>query len=296
MTGDEPDGTGRVEACFDHVALALQRMTDGWPVLAEALGGRYRSQGLAVGYSWLQLQFANGFTLETLHPEEIPDDLPRTGEPGERRPDHRGEFVRRFLDRSGAGPHHLTFTVEDLDTAMASLHAAGLTPGVVDRTDPSWHEALYSATQAHGIVLQVVRTTGAHGPVPGPPEGFPELGFDHPIAGFGRVVHAVADLEGAVSLFRDGLGGTITSTGSAVDGNHWVELGWRGVGRLRLLEAAHAEIAEWVGDRPGRLRHLYFTFDEPQTVPGARQAAEGRWVVEPDDALGVRLVIASAVR
>ena len=30
------------------------------------------------------------------------------------------------------------------------------------------------------------------------------------------------------------------SSGSAIDGNHWVELGWSGHGRLRLLEAANA--------------------------------------------------------
>lgn len=292
---DAVDERGFV-ACLDHVALALHRMTDGWPTLAEALGGRYRTRGLAEGYSWLQLGFANGFTLETLHPEELPSEVPAASPTGQQRPDHRGDFVRRFLDRTGAGPHHLTFTVDDLDAAMASLSRIGMEPGVVDRTDPAWQEALYSATTAHGVVLQVVRTDTTGSVPPDAPEGFPELGFDHPIAGFGRVVHAVADLEAAVELFRDGLGGAITSTGSAVDGNHWVELGWLGAGRLRLLEASHGEIAEWVGDRPGRIRHLYFTFDEPQSVPGARKVAEGRWVVDPDDALGVRLVVASAVR
>ena len=90
----------------------------------------------------------------------------------------------------------------------------------------------------------------------------------------------------------------VVSSGSAVDGNHWVELGWGGPGRLRLLEAAHAEIAELVGDRPGRLRHLFFDFDEPSHVPGARQVAtgRGRWVVDADDVLGTRLVIASSAR
>jgi catechol 2,3-dioxygenase-like lactoylglutathione lyase family enzyme len=130
------------------------------------------------------------------------------------------------------------------------------------------------------------------------PEGFPETSFDHPVASLGRVVHAVADLPDALSLFRDLLGGRVVSSGSAVDGNHWVELGWGGPGRLRLLEAAHADIAEWVGDRPGRLRHLFFDFDEPSHVPGATKVASGRgrWVVEADDVLGTRLVIASSAR
>lgn len=286
-------------ARFDHVSLALHRMTDGWPTLAAALGGRYADRGNVVGYSWLQLRFANGFVVETLHPEEIDAEAEsRTGgeaTDGAAKPDHRGDFVRRFLDRRGPGPHHLTFTVDDLDAAMEALSAAGMTPGVVDRTDPQWQEALYGAATL-GIVLQIVQRADTLESEPEPPEGFPELGYDHPVASLGRVVHAVVDLEGAVSLFRDALGGTITSTGAAVDGNHWVELGWEGPGRLRLLEATHADIATFVEDRAGRLRHLYFTFDDPPSVPGAHKVAQGRWAVDHDPALGVRIVVASAVR
>lgn len=292
-------------ASFDHVALALHRMTDAWPTLVGALGGRYRSRGLVDGYSWLQIAFADGFAVETLHPEaplaepaEMPD---RTGStagftPGSGAPYRRGEFVRRFLTRRGPGPHHLTFLVDDLDAAMGALATAGVRLGVVDRTQPAWQEALYSAEVAHGVVLQVVQREAPFAANPEPPEGFPELGYDHPVASLGRVVHAVADLDAALRLYGDALGGRVTSSGAAVDGNHWVELGWDGPGRLRLLEAAHAEIAEFVGDRPGRVRHLYFTFDDPSSVPGARQLAEGRWVVDADDELGVRLVVSSTVR
>jgi hypothetical protein len=31
-------------------------------------------------------------------------------------------------------------------------------------------------------------------------------------------------------------------------------------------------------------------------VPGAAKVAEGRWAIEPDDVLGVRVVIASTAR
>ena len=274
-------------ARFDHVALALERMTDGWPTFADALGGRYKDRGLAEGFSWLQLRFANGFVLETLHPEADGVGLPV---------DHRGDFMRRFLDRRGPGPHHLTFTVSNLDAAMAALEAAGLRPGPVDRRNPNWQEVLYGADKAHGVVLQVVEQVDPFDVEPDPPEGFPQLGYDHPIASLSRVVHAVRDLEGAVGVFRDALGGKVLSTGAAVDGNHWVELGWDGPGRLRLLEAGHAEIDTWVGDWTGRVRHLYFTFDDPGSVPGAHKVAEGRWAVDTDESLGVRLVIASTAR
>lgn len=282
------DETEDFKASFEHVALALHRMTDAWPTLATALGGRYFDRGLAGAYSWLQLRFANGFLLETLHPEDLAiANLPA---------DRRGVFVQRFLARHEAGPHHLTFTVSDLDEAMARLDAAGLRLGQRDRRDSRWQEALYGAGQAHGTVLQVVERQGRISEDPEPPEGFPELGYDHPVASLTRVVMAVADIDGALAAYRDALAGRVVSTGAAVDGNHWVELAWDGPGRLRLLEATHGELADWVGDRPGAVRHLFFTFDDPASVPGAEQVAEGRWAVAHDDLLGVRLVIASTAR
>ena len=272
---------------FDHVALAIHRMTDGWPVFADALGGRYQDRGLAQSFSWLQLRYANGFVLETLHPEDEGDAD---------RDDRRGDFVQRFLARRGPGPHHLTFRVSDLDAVMERLEAAGLKLGQTDRSDPRWQEALYGANGAHGMVLHIVERVEVAQNEPEPPEGFPELGYDHPVASLTRAVLAVVDLEGALTTYRDALGGRVVSSGAAVDGNHWVELAWDTPGRLRLLEATRAGIAEWVGDRPGRLRHLYFSFDDPASVPGAERVAEGRWAVEPDDLLGVRLVIASTAR
>lgn len=283
-------------ARFDHAALALHRMTDSWPVFAEALGGRFIANGQQPGYSWMQLGFANGFTIETLHPEELPVGSASSDLPDERRPDHEGEFVRRFLDKRGPGVHHLTFVVDDLDAAVESLARFGLTPGSENRDDPGWMEVLYAPHQVHGVMLQLAQSDGRNLLPQDPPEGFVELGFDHPVAGFGRVVHCVVDLEGAVQLFRDGLGGRITSTGAAINGNHWVELGWEGSGRLRLLEAADGELGEFVGEHPGRVRHLYFNFDDPETIPGAHEVADGRWVIGHDEQLGVRIVVSTSVR
>ncbi len=278
---DTPDAPAAPDIRFDHIGLALQRPTDLWPLMAGVLGGRFNGQGSAPGYGWTQLRFANGFVVQGLHPEV----------------DGGTDFLRRYLDRHGPGPHHLTFRVDDLDSALERVHGCGIEPLIVDRSDTDWEEAIIHPRDAHGTVVQIVRVTDAP-PDMSEPEGFPEASYDHPMASLGRVVHAVRDLPAAVATFRDALGGRVVSRGSAVDGNHWVELGWNGPGRLRLLEAAHAEIAEWVGDRPGRLRHLFFDFDEPSHVPGARQVSSGRgrWVVDADDILGTRLVIASSAR
>ena len=265
---------------FDHVALAVQRMTDPWPVLADALGGRYLDRGINPGFGWTQLRFAQGFVVEGLHPELTDQD----------------DFLNRFLSGSGPGPHHLTFKVPDLAGLLVRARQAGYAPVGENFDDPAWAEAFLHPKEAHGIVVQLAQVGSQPLAPPPEPEGFPELPFDHPVASLGRVVHAVADLEGAVGLFRDLLGGRVVSTGAAVDGNHWVELAWGGPGRLRLLEGTHAGIAEWIGDRPGRMRHLYFSFDEPARVPGAHRVAEGRWVVDADDVLGTRLVIVSTAR
>lgn len=280
VAGPATGGADPGHVSFDHVAIAVRQMTDPWPMFVDALGGTYVDRGVNPGFGWTQVRFAHGFVLEGLHPEQT----------------DRSDFLQRFLDRSGPGPHHLTFKVPDLDAVLAAARSVGLDPVGEDRSDPTWSEAFLHPSQAHGIVVQVAEVGGAPSPPPPEPEGFPEMNFDDPIASLGRVVHAVADLDGALTLFRDLLGGRITSSGAAVDGNHWVELGWTGPGRLRLLEAAHAEIAEWIGDRPGRLRHLFFNFDEPALVPGAHKVAENRWVVEPDDVIGTRLVIASNAR
>jgi methylmalonyl-CoA/ethylmalonyl-CoA epimerase len=267
---------------FDHVGLALWRPTDLWPLMAGVLGGRFHGRGANAGYGWSQLMFANGFVVEGLHPEY-----------------HEGtDFLDRFLQESGPGPHHLTFHVADLDAAIATLAAAGIEVMGEDREDPAWMEAVIHPHQAHGTVVQLVQVADRPPEPLELPEGFPEMPFDQPVASLGRVVHAVADLPAAQVLFRDLLGGRVVSTGAAIDGNHWVELGWGGPGRLRLLEATHADIAEFVEGRPGRLRHLFFNFDEPSYVPGARKVASGRgrWVVDADDVLGTRLVIASSAR
>ncbi|CAN5507213.1 hypothetical protein BH10ACT3_BH10ACT3_21570 [soil metagenome] len=273
------------EIRFDHVALIVRRPTDLWPVMADTLGGRYVGRGVGQGYGWTQLRFANGFVLEGIHPE--PDQS--AGVPA-------SKLVDRFLERYGVGPHHLTFHVTDLPAMLDTLRAAGLEPVAENHDDPQWHEAFLRPRDAHGIVIQLAQVGPHPASPPEEPEGFPDLGYDHPMASLGRVVHAVRDLPAALVFFRDILDGRVLSTGSAVDGNHWVELGWGGPGRLRLLEGVHAEIAEWIGDQPGRTRHLFFSFDEPSYVPGAHKVASGRWVVDRDDVLGTRLVIASSAR
>jgi methylmalonyl-CoA/ethylmalonyl-CoA epimerase len=290
MSATDPQGRATSNAHeigvrFDRVALVVKRPTDLWGMLAESLGGRFAGSGTGQGYGWTDLRFANGFILEGIHPETATSDQEPTA-----------EVVERFLEKYGVGPHHLTFMVTDLEAMLARLSKAGIEAVTENQDDPRWQEAFLRPRDAQGVVIQLVQMVDQPSEILDEPEGFPEIGFDHPVASLGRVVHAVHDLSAALHLFRDLLDGRVLSTGAALDGNHWAELGWGGPGRLRLLEATHAEIADWVGDRPGRVRHLFFNFDEPEYVPGAQKVAAGRWVVDCDEVLGTRLVISSSAR
>ncbi|MHB8671171.1 MAG: VOC family protein [Acidimicrobiales bacterium] len=175
---------------FDHVAVALEQWRDGWPLFAGALGGSWVSGGLGPGFSPSQLRYANDMRLELLAPNRV--DL--------------NDFLRRFLDRSGPGPHHLTFKVPDLGQALEVATAAGYQPIGVDTSDPEWHEAFLHPKQATGVVVQLAAALGGSWSEP-PPEGFPSA---DPVqrASLRRVVHAVADLDEGLRLFGGLLGGS----------------------------------------------------------------------------------------
>ncbi len=67
-------------------------------------------------------------------------------------------FLRRFLDKHGTGPHHLTFTVPDLRTAVAEAKALGATVVGEDYSHHSWREAFLMPDEAHGVVIQLAET------------------------------------------------------------------------------------------------------------------------------------------
>ncbi|MEI2699276.1 MAG: hypothetical protein V9E94_13405 [Microthrixaceae bacterium] len=249
---------------FDHIGLALRRPDRPLAAHGRRAGRPATTAAVAkAGYGWTQLRFANGFVVEGLQPRvprghRLPRPLPRR--------------------RSGPGPHHLTFHVGDLDAGhrRAAVRRRSSRSARTAR-DPGWLESRSSIpSRAPASWCSWSQAAEPPAEILDEPEGFPETSFDHPMASLGRVVHAVADLPAAlVAVPRRCSAAGSCRSGAAVDGNHWVELGWGGPGRLRLLEAVHAEIAEWVGDRPGRLRHLFFDFDEPSHVPGAHQVASG---------------------
>ncbi|HUQ39683.1 MAG TPA: VOC family protein [Acidimicrobiales bacterium] len=239
---------------LDHIAVAAERQTDLWPRYAGDLGGVWVAGGEDPGFASSQLRFANGMKLETMHPGAGPRD-----------------FLRRFLAHSGPGPHHITFKVADIEAAIAEAERAGYPPVSVDLSMEMWKEAFLHPKQATGVVVQLAQSAGEWASPP-PAELPAARGATATLV---HVAHAVRRLDDGLRLFRDLLGGTELGrgTGDADDDIAFVDLGWRGPGRVRLLE-----MPEWLDDREGRVHHVAFA------GPGL-QSEE----VAPEDNFGVRL-------
>jgi hypothetical protein len=260
---------------LDHVALAAERHADLWPRLVGDLGARWAGDGETPGFRFAQVCFDGDLRVEVLEPYRVEEN----------------DFLRRFLDRSGPGPHHLTFKVPDIRAALDDLDRAGWTAINVDLSDPGWQEVFLHPKAAHGIVVQLAQADEELEPGTPPPElPLPRRGRP---AALRRIVHAVADLDRAAHLFRDLLGGAPSTAGRIELGDHLaLELTWPGPWRLRLVQpTAEGPLATWLGDRPGRLHHLEMAVDDPAGVPQARPSGDGTYEVTPEDAHGTRLVV-----
>jgi catechol 2,3-dioxygenase-like lactoylglutathione lyase family enzyme len=254
---------------FDHVALALPDARDFWSLFGGALGGRWAGGGESLGgFAFSQARFANGMKVEALEPFSPESN----------------DFLVRFLATSGAGPHHLTFLVDDLEASLGRVRAAGYRPVGVDLDGEHWKEAFLSSREAGGIVVQLAWADGE--PTRPPPAWLPPPPA-HPAAELVHVAHAVADLPAALVLAKGLLDGRSIDAGAG-GGLGWVDVGWPGDGRLRLV--AGDPVAPWLSGRSGRLHHLCFRLEEPGALAGA-VARDGWWDVPPTTALGTRLVL-----
>jgi hypothetical protein len=195
MTGAAVARAG--QSYLDHLAVGTESWADGYPVLVETLGGRWLYGGDAGEFAPCQMVYRNDMHLEIISPGSAGDG-----------------FMRRFLDRSGPGPHHITFNVPSLDATHARLGALGVTT-FGGREMPDWRESfLHPKTAGVGTLLQLVESdheTVRRSPPPAP-EGFPP---DPPepadIAWIGLTADSV---EFAEALFCEVLGGDVAHSGT----------------------------------------------------------------------------------
>jgi methylmalonyl-CoA/ethylmalonyl-CoA epimerase len=214
---------------LDHVALATRDVRDALDVLVGELGGIVLFGGQSAGFRPMTMRLGNadeGMNLELLEPWAVDEN----------------DFLERFVAKHGAGPHHLTFKVDDLMVTLERVRIAGYQPVNVDLSDPGWKEAFLHPREAHGTVVQLaeadgdwgtraeqiarVREQGPHGQ----PRWWPDSRVPGDRRGFlRRVVIGTPSLTAALGFFAGLLQGT-----EADGGEGWFELAWPGGARVKL--------------------------------------------------------------
>jgi methylmalonyl-CoA/ethylmalonyl-CoA epimerase len=138
----------------DRVAIAVRDLARARAFFERHFGAEFGPvEDVAVdGYRYAPFRIA-GFTLELLEPysPESP--------------------VARFLERRGEGVYQISFMVDDVDAAAATLRAEGLgvlgprtyAPGVV-LEGCRWKEAFVHPKSAHGVLIFLGERTPVAGP------------------------------------------------------------------------------------------------------------------------------------
>jgi catechol 2,3-dioxygenase-like lactoylglutathione lyase family enzyme len=223
---------------LDHVALATRDAGPPLTVLVAELGATVLSGGLAVGYRPMQVHVGDadsGMKVELLEPWRTEEN----------------DFLARFVDRHGEGPHHLTFKVDDLEAMLARVDEAGLTAVGIDLSYPVWMEAFLQPKDAHGTVVQLAESSlpstsplddyayvAEQGTRLMEGEGGEQWWPDTPPRAsdrsyLRRIVMATPNLAATTSFFTGLLEGTEQAGGKA-NGNEWLEVTWAGGGCIRL--------------------------------------------------------------
>ena len=260
------------EIRLDHLAVAAE---DAWDLLDRYrgdLGGEFFMGATDPGFHWSQIRYPGGICIEMLEPD----------------PGHEFDFLRRFLDRNGPGPHHFTFKVPDIGDAIGRADAAGYPTASQNLDGDEWKEAFLHPRDSYGIVIQFMWTSVEEMQTL-PPEAMTPARAKRP-ARLNEVVHLVADLDGALGLFERTLGGERCDESDARLGKT-VGLCWPGGGRISLVEPIDSAAQAWMGTRPGRVHHVDFSITDPGRVRGARPRGDGTYVVLPEDNLGTRLLL-----
>ncbi|MFD2093786.1 VOC family protein [Blastococcus deserti] len=239
MTGLERTGRSDGGVALDHTSFAVHDAMDWARLLRRLLGATPIAGETLPEFRYLLLHVGTaeaGGRLELLEPVG----------PG---------FLTRHLDKRGEGPHHVTFTVPDLEAMVDRVRALGAT--VVGETydHPPWREAFLAPDHRHGVVVQLAQsdlaypsaqellstrdrdtarfpsTRGATDPLWWTPlwDEAPQL-----TARLGATHLGSTDLQFSRRLFGDVLGGRV------VEGRGFLDISWPG-GSLRV----HAS------DRPG---------------------------------------------
>lgn len=124
---------------FDHVAVAVRRISDALALFRDLLGGVPGEGGEGRGFTFQQLTFPAGI-VELLEPRGA------------------DSFLHRFLAARGEGLHHVTFKVRDLPGWAERLRRAGYRVVGEDYENPLWRELFVHPKSGHGVLIQLAET------------------------------------------------------------------------------------------------------------------------------------------
>lgn len=132
---------------FDHVALGVADAIPMATRLVEEFGGTVLGGGTPPGSGFRAMQIHLG----------TPDDPGMTVELLEPHAPQENDFLERFVERHGDGPHHMTFKTSDIRAELARLQAMGIEPIGVRFSNPDWQEMFIHPKTAHGVVIQIAQ-------------------------------------------------------------------------------------------------------------------------------------------
>lgn len=219
---------------LDHVAIGTRKLTDGWDLFGQILGGKWASGNDSPGYWWGQLAFNGGPKIELLTPTGGPD----------------AAFLERFLARRGAGPHHYNFLVPDIRATLDRVAALDIKPVQVDLNHADWKEAFLPARSAHGLVIQIAEQAGPPDSS-GPPAA---LVVSEVPSTFALVEHHVSDIDAALQLFTMALGGRVAES-TALPG--YADVTWPNGACVRLIRFPRPDSPG--SKMSGAIHHLEFS-------------------------------------
>ena len=231
---------------LDHVAIATLDLVDALDVTVGRLGGVVVHGGDGYGFRWVQVRLGTATTGMTV-------ELLVVWEP------EVNDFLARFVDRHGAGVHHITFKVPDLRATLARAEELGLHPVGVNLDNPQWREAFLQPREAHGTVIQLAQTEHEPGGMAavieratstGVAEGSPRWWPAPPTRAkeavvLTRIVIASPDRGATMQFFAGLLDGAVDRDDATA-----TDLRWPGGGQIRIVDAPAAGVVhlEGVGD------------------------------------------------
>lgn len=226
---------------FDHVALATDDVTPALETLVTDLGGTILSGGSPGAFRALQLRLGSaddGMTIELLEPWDLT----------------KGDFLRRFLDDHGEGPHHLTFKTDDIGAELARIRSLGYEPVGVQTESDIWREFFLHPADGHGTVIQIAQLLVEEPPMaermrtlaPWSSQWWPDMATGPGSAILDRVVLGSPEPEATCMFLVDVLGGT-RQEGTVVSwGRDRVEVEHAETAGLKCLEVRNLDRARRV--------------------------------------------------